>query len=157
MKLITIRPTGEGWDHTWRLVRIWPQRSPACPGNPDILLAFIDGCILRSAPTSTAGATLALFGELANNILAKKNEAAWAIALKAGGNRDYTLRILPEGESHAARGEDRQQRGNGVTAAVRAGILHDHPGLALETDPGVQTRMRVPEAISPVEACSAIA
>ena len=40
--------------------------------------------------------TLALFGELDNNILAKKNEAAWATALKAGGNRDYTLRILPK-------------------------------------------------------------
>jgi len=38
--------------------------------------------------------TLALWGELDNNILAEKNKAAWESALKAGGNRDYTLRIL---------------------------------------------------------------
>ena len=40
--------------------------------------------------------TLALWGELDNNILAAKNEAAWGAALKAGGNRDYTLKILPK-------------------------------------------------------------
>lgn len=40
--------------------------------------------------------TLALFGELDNNILAEKNKSAWETALKAGGNRDYTLRILPK-------------------------------------------------------------
>ena len=40
--------------------------------------------------------TLALFGELDNNIVAEKNRAAWEAALKAGGNRDYTLRILPK-------------------------------------------------------------
>ena len=44
--------------------------------------------------------TLALFGELDNNILAEKNRAAWEAALKAGGNRDYTLRILA-GANHA--------------------------------------------------------
>jgi len=37
---------------------------------------------------------LALFGELDNNIVAEKNKNAWEAALKAGGNRDYTLRIL---------------------------------------------------------------
>ena len=31
-----------------------------------------------------------------NNILAEKNRAAWDAALKAGGHRDYTLRILPK-------------------------------------------------------------
>jgi hypothetical protein len=39
--------------------------------------------------------TLALFGELDKNILADKNKAAWESALRAAGNRDYTLRILP--------------------------------------------------------------
>ena len=39
--------------------------------------------------------TLALFGELDNNIVAEKNKAAWDAALKAGGNRDYALRVLP--------------------------------------------------------------
>ena len=40
--------------------------------------------------------TLAIFGELDNNIVAEKNKAAWKTALEAGGNRDYTLRILPQ-------------------------------------------------------------
>ena len=42
---------------------------------------------------------LALFGALDNNILAEKNKAAWETALEAGGNRDYTLLILP-GANH---------------------------------------------------------
>jgi pimeloyl-ACP methyl ester carboxylesterase len=41
-------------------------------------------------------ATLAIWGELDNNVLAQKNKAAWEAALKAGGNRDYTLKILPK-------------------------------------------------------------
>jgi pimeloyl-ACP methyl ester carboxylesterase len=40
--------------------------------------------------------TLALFGELDNNILPEKNTAAWEAALKAGDHRDYTLRTLPK-------------------------------------------------------------
>lgn len=40
--------------------------------------------------------TLALFGELDDNILADKNRSAWDAALKAAGNPDYTLRILPK-------------------------------------------------------------
>jgi uncharacterized protein len=40
--------------------------------------------------------TLALFGELDNNIVAEKNKAAWETALKAGGNRDYALKVLPK-------------------------------------------------------------
>jgi uncharacterized protein len=39
--------------------------------------------------------TLALFGELDDNIVAEKNQNAWESALRTGGNRDYTLRILP--------------------------------------------------------------
>jgi len=43
--------------------------------------------------------TLALFGELDNNIMAEKNRAAWEAALTAGGHRDYTLTVLP-GANH---------------------------------------------------------
>src|SRR5258708_10516405 len=39
---------------------------------------------------------LAIFGELDNNIVAEKNRAAWEAALKAAGNSDYTLGILPK-------------------------------------------------------------
>jgi hypothetical protein len=42
--------------------------------------------------------TLALFGGLDDNILAAKNKAAWEAALKAGGNPDYTLLILPSAD-----------------------------------------------------------
>ena len=42
---------------------------------------------------------LAIFGELDNNILAKKSSAAWEAALKAGGHPDYTLRVL-SGANH---------------------------------------------------------
>jgi len=38
--------------------------------------------------------TLGVWGELDNNVLAEKNRAAWDAALKAAGNRDYTLEIL---------------------------------------------------------------
>jgi len=40
--------------------------------------------------------TLALFGKLDDNIVATKNRDAWESALRAGGKRDYTLRILPK-------------------------------------------------------------
>jgi pimeloyl-ACP methyl ester carboxylesterase len=40
--------------------------------------------------------TLALFGELDNNIAAEKNRVAWETALGTGANRDYTLRVLPK-------------------------------------------------------------
>jgi hypothetical protein len=52
--------------------------------------------VLRQLQTPT----LAVWGELDNNILAVKNKAAWDAALKAAGNRDYTLVILPKG-NHA--------------------------------------------------------
>jgi hypothetical protein len=43
---------------------------------------------------------LALFGELDDNIMAEKNEKAWDSALRTGGNRSYSLRILP-GTDHS--------------------------------------------------------
>ena len=39
--------------------------------------------------------TLAIFGELDNNIVAGKNRAAWDEAMRAAGNPDYTARVLP--------------------------------------------------------------
>jgi len=39
--------------------------------------------------------TLAMWGELDNNIVADKNKPAWDMALKAAGNRDYTLVVIP--------------------------------------------------------------
>src|SRR5205085_2794120 len=39
---------------------------------------------------------LALFGELDDNILPARNKDAWEAAMRASGNRDYTLRVLPK-------------------------------------------------------------
>ena len=36
-----------------------------------------------------------MWGELDNNIVADKNKPAWDTALKAAGNRDYTLVVIP--------------------------------------------------------------
>ena len=36
-----------------------------------------------------------MWGELDNNIMADKNKPAWDTALKAAGNRDYTLVVIP--------------------------------------------------------------
>ena len=95
--------TGQGWDAyaaaRGRLAaRIGrpPDTFPATPDDSywaDIRrLYFYDpGPILRQLRVPT----LAIFGELDNNILAEKNSAAWDAALRDAGNRDYTLRILP--------------------------------------------------------------
>jgi pimeloyl-ACP methyl ester carboxylesterase len=97
--------TGQGWDqYVATREKLGAHRSPdTFPATPDHpqwqvirRLYFYD-----PAPTlrQLQVPTLALFGELDNNILAEKNKAAWEAALKAGGNRDYTLRILP-GANH---------------------------------------------------------
>lgn len=44
--------------------------------------------------------TLAIWGELDNNITAGKNKPAWDAALKASGNRDYTPVVIP-GANHS--------------------------------------------------------
>jgi hypothetical protein len=44
--------------------------------------------------------TLAIFGELDNNVLAEKNKTAWASALALSGNRDYIVTVIPSA-SHA--------------------------------------------------------
>ena len=74
-----------------------PEAFPATRDHP--YLQFIRPLILYDpAPTirQIHLPVLALFGELDNNILAAKNRAAWEAALRAGGHRDYTLRILPK-------------------------------------------------------------
>jgi pimeloyl-ACP methyl ester carboxylesterase len=40
--------------------------------------------------------TLAIWGELDNNITAERNKPAWDAALKAAGNRDYALVVVPK-------------------------------------------------------------
>jgi pimeloyl-ACP methyl ester carboxylesterase len=100
--------TGKGWDeYAAAREKMIAKMGPApktIPGTQDDpywqfirRLYFYDPVpTLRQLQTPT----LALWGELDNNILAEKNKTAWEAALKAGGNRDYTLKILPRA-SHA--------------------------------------------------------
>jgi hypothetical protein len=93
--------TGEGWDEyaaARRPLSARMGRSKTFPATRDDpqwefirRLYFYDPApVLRRLRTPT----LAIFGELDNNILAEKNRAAWDASLKASGNPDYTLRIL---------------------------------------------------------------
>ena len=96
--------TGRGWDEYAAArenlaTRIGqpPDTLPATPDHPSWqfmrrLFFYDPEPTLRQLKVPT----LAIFGELDNNILAEKNRAAWEAALKAGGNPDYTLRILPK-------------------------------------------------------------
>jgi hypothetical protein len=97
--------TGQGWSQyvatreriAARMGGNPPEAFPATQDHP--YLQFIRPLILYDpAPTirQLQLPVLALFGELDNNIMAEKNRAAWEAALKAGGHRDYTLRILPK-------------------------------------------------------------
>ena len=95
--------TGQGWDEYAaardKLVRRLGRAPDTFPGTPDdSYWAFIRRLYFYDpAPTlrQLQVPTLALFGELDNNIVADRNAAAWDSALKASGNRDYTLQILP--------------------------------------------------------------
>jgi hypothetical protein len=96
--------TGQGWDEyaTARqnlVARMGapPENFPETPDHPHWQvvrrLYFYDpGPTLQRLRLPI----LAIFGELDNNILAEKNRSAWEAALEAGGNRDYTLEIIPK-------------------------------------------------------------
>jgi pimeloyl-ACP methyl ester carboxylesterase len=95
--------TGQGWDEyavaRQKLADRMGTPPDTFPGTPDDpywqfirRLYFYDPSpTLRPLRTPT----LALFGQRDNNILADKNSAAWEAALRAGGNRDFSVRILP--------------------------------------------------------------
>ncbi|HVH66680.1 MAG TPA: alpha/beta fold hydrolase [Gemmatimonadales bacterium] len=97
--------TGQGWDEyaaarerlVARLGRA-PETFPATPDDPywgmvRRLYIYDPALTMRRLELPV----LAIFGELDDNIVAEKNRAAWDSGLRAGDNRDYTLRIL----SHA--------------------------------------------------------
>lgn len=95
--------TGEGWedyaaarDSLASRIGPPPASMPATPDHPYWQIIrqsyFYDPApVLRQLQVPV----LAMFGELDNNIVANKNKAAWEAALRAGGHRDYTLRVLP--------------------------------------------------------------
>jgi len=120
--------TNEGWDDYSALrgqiaARIRGTPPPQFPASRDDPLwrtirtfYFYDpGPTLRRLRTPT----LAIFGELDNNILAQKNHAAWDVALKAAGNRDYTLTILPR----ANHGQWEAKTGNNAEEPTLQGFV----------------------------------
>jgi pimeloyl-ACP methyl ester carboxylesterase len=98
--------TGQGWDayaaaRSALAARMGPPPD-TIPGAPD---APYWGFIRRTYffdPTSTLRQlktpTLAIWGELDNNIIANKNKAAWDAAMATSGNRDYTGVILQKAD-----------------------------------------------------------
>jgi pimeloyl-ACP methyl ester carboxylesterase len=105
MKLqYTFAQTNEGWasyvaarDRLIAQIGRAPDSFPATSDAPQWetirrLYLYEPAPTLRQLQTPILG----IFGELDNNILAEKNMAAWESALKASGNRDYTLRIVPK-------------------------------------------------------------
>jgi pimeloyl-ACP methyl ester carboxylesterase len=96
--------TGQGWEEyaaaREKLAKRMGKPPDTIPGTPDHpywqfikRLYFYDPVpTLRQLRTPT----LAVWGELDNNIMAEKNKTAWEAALKTAGNRNYTLRILPK-------------------------------------------------------------
>ena len=96
--------TGQGWDEyaaaREQIVAKMGAAPETIPGTPDHpYWQFIKRIYFYDpAPTlrRLQVPTLALFGELDNNIVAEKNKAAWEAALKAGGNPDYTLVVVPK-------------------------------------------------------------
>jgi pimeloyl-ACP methyl ester carboxylesterase len=97
--------TGNGWDayvaaREKLAARMGPPPEATFPGTADhpqwqviARTYFHDpGPTLRQLTVPT----LAMWGELDNNIVADKNKPAWDTALKAAGNRDYTLVVIPK-------------------------------------------------------------
>ena len=100
--------TGHGWNEYAaardKVVARLGRAPDDFPGSPDDpywqsirALYFYDPAPALQALRSPV---LALFGEFDDNIIAEKNQKAWESALRTGGSRDYTLRILP-GTDHA--------------------------------------------------------
>lgn len=97
--------TGQGWDEYLAARQAFVDRIGRAPPNfPDSrddsqwtvirkVYLFDPAPVLRQLRTPT----LAIFGELDNNIVAEKNRAAWERHLRAAGNKDFALRILPKG------------------------------------------------------------
>lgn len=98
--------TGSGWDayaaKRAQMVARMGQAPASFPGTRDDphwgvvkrLYLYDPGPTLRTLLTPT----LAIWGELDNNIVAEKNKAAWNAALASAGNRDYTLKVLPKAD-----------------------------------------------------------
>ena len=99
--------TGTGWDayaaaRATLVARMGAPPETAFPSTPDHPQWQVIKRTYFYDPTPTLRQlkvpTLAIWGALDNNILADKNKPAWEVGLKAAGNRDYTLVVLPQAD-----------------------------------------------------------
>jgi pimeloyl-ACP methyl ester carboxylesterase len=96
--------TGHGWDAyaaaREKLVARMGGAPDTFPGTPDHPYWQFMKRFYFYDPVPTLRhlqmPTLAVWGELDNNVVAEKNKSAWEAALRTAGNRDYMLRILPK-------------------------------------------------------------
>jgi pimeloyl-ACP methyl ester carboxylesterase len=96
--------TGNGWtDYAAAREKLAARMGPppeTFPGTPDHPQWQIIKRTYFYDPTPTLRQltvpTLAIWGQLDNNIMADKNKPAWDTALKAAGNHDYTLVVVPK-------------------------------------------------------------
>ena len=104
-----------------------PDTIPATPAAP--YWGFIRQTYFYD-PTSTLRQlktpTLAMWGELDNNIMANKNKAAWDAAMAASGNPDYSGVILQKanhGQFEARTGSNAEMRTlSGFVPAYRSTV-----------------------------------
>lgn len=96
--------TGNGWkDYAEAREKLATRMGPppdTFPGTPDHRQWQAIKRTYFYDPTPTLRQltvpTLAMWGELDNNIMADKNKPAWDAALKVAGNHDYTLAVVPK-------------------------------------------------------------
>jgi pimeloyl-ACP methyl ester carboxylesterase len=96
--------TGNGWtEYAAAREKLAARMGPppdTFPGTPDHPQWQVIKRTYFYDPTPTLRQltvpTLAIWGQLDNNIMADKNKPAWDTALKAAGNRDYTLVVVPK-------------------------------------------------------------
>jgi len=96
--------TGQGWDEYSAARQALVARMGPAPANfpatsNDSAWIFVRK-VYSYDPSPTLRQlrvpTLAIFGQLDDNIIAEKNKTAWESSLRAAGNTDFTLRILPK-------------------------------------------------------------
>jgi len=97
--------TGKGWDayaeaRATLVARMGAPPEATFPSTPDHPQWQTIKRTYFYDPTPTLRQltvpTLAIWGSLDNNIVADRNTPAWEDALKAAGNRDYALVVLPQ-------------------------------------------------------------
>jgi hypothetical protein len=96
--------TGNGWtEYAAAREKLAARMGPppdTFPGTPDHPQWQVIKRTYFYDPTPTLRQltvpTLAIWGQLDNNIMADKNKPAWDAALKTAGNRDYILVVVPK-------------------------------------------------------------